>query len=494
MFCISRNGMEKNIGGTPSKGNASFPDRIEGPPKSRYIFSMLLDRYILARHWAPFLFASFVLMFIFLLQFLVKSLDQLAGKGLSPVVIAELILLSLAWMVVLAIPMAVLVATLMAFGQLSSTHQITTMRASGVSLYRMMIPVVLASGLVCYGLILFNNDILPDTNHRVKILLNDISRKKPSMSITPGFFTQLMPGHTIIVERTFENTNDLEGVTIFDYASPTRHTTITGKRGVLSFSPDYKKLIVDLFDGEIHEQGIQQGSEYRRIRFEKHRIAMDAEGFDFQRSAEGTFSRGDRELSADAMQRIVDSLATVLAGTRTRLDLLLQNSVGTLLTPPSVRPPTGTIVPTTDPQTLAGVLRTSVLNEVNYAYYLDLEMRKFQVEVHKKYAIPFACIVFVLIGAPLGIMARRGTFGAGASLSLGFFLLYWSSLIQGERLADRGYLDPWIAMWMANIILGILGIYLTVRSARENPTLDFSWLQRIVPPFLRAPREEDTAT
>jgi len=137
------------------------------------------------------------------------------------------------------------------------------------------------------------------------------------------------------------------------------------------------------------------------------------------------------------------------------------------------------------------MLRTSLQNELNYARYLDLESRKFEVEIQKKYAIPFACIVFVFIGAPLGIMARRGTFGAGASLSLGFFLLYWTSLIQGERLADRGFLDPWLAMWMANIVLGLLGLYLTVRSARENPTLDLTWMKGLVPRFLRSFSQEE---
>jgi lipopolysaccharide export system permease protein len=359
----------------------------------------------------------------------------------------------------------------------------------------MLTPVFLASLLVCYGLIRFNNDILPDTNHRTKILLNDISRKKPSMSITPGFFTQLMPGYTILVERTFENSNDLEGVTIFDYSTPSTHTTITGKTGILSFSPDYEKLIVDLFDGEIHERGLQAGSQYRRIRFEKHRIAMDAEGFDFQRSSEGTFSRGDRELSADAMSTIVDSLSALQESSNDRLQSLLTRTQATLLTPsnPPGRP--GMPGPTTDPTTVSSILRTSILNEVNYSHYLGLEIKKFEVEIHKKYAIPFAaCVVFVLIGAPLGIMARRGSFGAGASLSLGFFLLYWTSLIQGERLADRGFLDPWIAMWMANIILGILGIYLTIRTARENPTLDFSFMYRLVPSFLRPSKHEETST
>ncbi len=440
---------------------------------------MIIWRHILARHAAPFAFASFVLMFIFLLQFLVKSLDQLAGKGLSPAVIAELIVLSLAWMVVLAVPMAVLVATLMAFGQLASTNQITALRASGISLYRMIVPVLLASVVVCWLLIRFNNDVLPDANHRTKILLNDISRKKPTISIVPGMFGQLMPGYTILVRKTFEESNDLEGVTIFDYSSPGIMTTITGQHGAISFSPDYRKLIMDLSDGEIHEQGSREGKQYRRIKFVKHRIAMDAEGFDFQRSAEGTFGRGDRELSAPAMRAIVDSLKGLRTLAVQRLREAIDKQVKEQLDP-AVRPG---IAGAAD---RASMLQSALQSEESYISYLKMETNKYEVEIYKKYAIPFACVVFVLIGAPLGIMARRGTFGAGASLSLGFFLLYWTALIQGERLADRGLVDPLVAMWIANAVIGSMGVYLTIRTARESLTLDFSWMQRLVPKSWRS--------
>ena len=139
---------------------------------------IILWRHILTRHLTPFLFSAFVLIFIFMLQFIMQKMDQLAGKGLSALVIAELIVMNLAWMVVLAVPMAVLVATLMAFGNLSSANEITAMRASGVSLYRMIAPVFVASIALCYLLILFNNHVLPDANHRAKILLTDIYRKK----------------------------------------------------------------------------------------------------------------------------------------------------------------------------------------------------------------------------------------------------------------------------------------------------------------------------
>lgn len=427
-------------------------------------------------------------MAIFLLQFIMKFMDQLVGKGLSAGVIIEVIIFNLAWMVVLAVPMSVLVSTLMAFGSLSSTNEITALRASGMSLYKMIAPVFIASFLLSFLLLRFNNDILPDANHKAASLGNDIRRKKPTLSIIPGLFSQDITGYTILVRKTFETSNDLEGVTIFDNTRPEFTTTITAQKGVVSFSPDYRKLIMDLSDGEIHEIGVPGFQEYRKIRFERHRIAMDADGFDFQRSQESAFSRGDRELSADDMIRRVDSLRKKRVEHEDRALGRFQGDLERLLSGPS----------TVSPQMLylrAGMQNamtraTMLLNSVESEFYNIRELRRkereYLVEIHKKYAIPVACIIFVLIGAPLGIMARRGTFGMAASLSLGFFLVYWACLIGGEKLADRGHLEPWVGMWAANVFLGILGSYLTLRTARENLVINWKALHRLLPARLRA--------
>ena len=450
----------------------------------------ILSRHILLRHLTPFLFSVCVLVFIFLLQFIMQKMDQLAGKGLSAGIIAELIVMNLAWMLVLAVPMAVLVATLMAFGNLSSGNEITAMRASGVGLYRMITPVFLTSIVICYLLILFNNHVLPDANHRAKILLTDIYRKKPTFSLVPGLFSdpREIQGYSILVRKTFENTNDLEGVTIFDYTNSAFLNTVTAERGTVSFSPGFQKLIMDLYDGEIHELSTENYNRYRKIRFEKHRIAMNAEGFDFQRSQESAFSRGDRELSAQAMTAIVDSLRALQDTSRAHIEHTMRQDMQSLFYPSRLPARPGDIQ--LDPRSTAG-LRLSSLSallegEQARIEYFGRRIHEYSVEIHKKYSIPFACIVFVLIGAPLGIMARRGTFGTAASLSLGFFLLYWACLIGGEKLADRGLIDPWFGMWMANILLGILGIYLTARSARENLTINWSSLVRFVPKSWRS--------
>jgi lipopolysaccharide export system permease protein len=269
---------------------------------------MKLYSHILKTHIGPFFFAFFTLMFIFLLQFLMRAVNQLVGKGLSAWVIGELVVLSLSSMVVLAAPMAVLVATLMAFGKLASQNEITAMKAGGMSLYRMIAPVVVASLVLTSLLIEFDNNVLPQANHAFKVLMIDIRRTKPTLTINAGVFAQDLPGYSILARKTFEKSNDLEGVTIYDYTDPSSNVVVTAEKGKVSFTPDYRKLIMDLYDGEIHQLGMSDQRVYRRMRYIRHRIIMNAEGFDFERSSLSSFDRSDRELSAQEMSVIVDSL------------------------------------------------------------------------------------------------------------------------------------------------------------------------------------------
>lgn len=453
---------------------------------------MKLYLYILRAQVGPFLFSFVTLMFIFLLQFIMKFIDQLVGKGLGAWVIAELIVLNLAWMVVLAVPMSVLVATLMGFGSLSAHNEITAMKANGMNLYRMMAPVVFLSIVLAYLSIEFNNTVLPEANHSAKNLIVDIRRKKPTLTITPGLFSQEISGYSILARKTFAASNDLEGVTIYDYTDPVTSVVVTARRGTVSFTHDYQKLVMDLQDGEIHQLNTKEAHLYRKLRYQKHRIVMNVEGFDFERTAKGELGRSDRELSAQTMQKIVDSLEQLNANMRKQLQSMIEQQLQykPLLQPIQVFDKTKGRIGMQDPvidainqaRNTAGMIE----NHLYVMRHYQERINEYLVEIHKKYAIPVACIVFVFIGAPLGIMARRGTFGVAATLSFGFFLMYWACLIGGEKMADRGIIAPWVGMWIANIILGIVGVYLTIRMARESPHIRWSELRRFVPKSLRS--------
>ncbi len=436
---------------------------------------MKAHSYILRAHLAPFLFSFTTLMFVFLLQFLMKAVDQLVGKGLGFWVIGELIVLSLAWMVVLAIPASVLVATLMGFGKLSSQNEITALRAGGMSLPKMMTTVIAAATLLGLLTVEFNNRVLPEANHRFKLLMMDIRRIKPTLSLNSGLFNQDLTGYSILARKVSPNSNELGGLTIYDYTDPSLNVVITADRGRVSFTPDYRRVVMDLSDGEIHRFRPSVQGEYRKIEFTRHRIAMDAEGFDFERSAENAFSRSDRELSADVMRAIVDSLRAEAAAAREQAfeeRAVPQRLPGLSRIPVIARADSSTDLLAA--RLAAQRVRTQLMNSENRRQTIasiGKQVNSYMVEIHKKYAIPAACLVFVFIGVPLGVMARRGTFGVAASLSLGFFLMYWASLIGGEKLGDRGIMPPWLGMWMANIVLGAIGLVLTVRLTKEIPML-----------------------
>ncbi len=442
---------------------------------------MILDKYILKNHVIPFFFSVVTLTGIFVLQFMMKFADRLVGKGLSIWVIIQLVMYNLAWMVVLVIPMATLVATLMAFGNMSQNNEITILKSSGISLYRMMAAPLLASVIVGYFLLLFNNDVLPDANHRAKILMQDISRQKPTLSLIPGVFSQEVTNYAILARGINKETNDLTDVTLYDYTDPSKVDIVTAKKGKIFFSPDQSKLIMDLWNGEIHESDPLKPNVYRKLIFKKHRIAMPADQFSFHQSVPGQ-PRGDRELSTHAMLYIIDSLRTEKTNYLNGLSYVTKKyffNDSTFNFRGYAKAKSNLIYS----QTL-GKLKT-IRNLINSQAQIVLlkqdQINSYSVEVYKKYAIPFACIVFILIGAPLGIMVKKGGFGVAAGISLFFFLLYWASLIGGEKLGNRNLLSPFLGMWAANIIIGIAGLILTIKTVRETVTLNFSSIKKIIP-------------
>ncbi len=416
------------------------------------------------------------LIFLFLFQFLIKSIDQLVGKGLSLWIIVQLISLNLAWMVTLAVPMAVLVAALMAFGGLSSANEITIMKASGISLKKLMIPVMIIALGITYLMVLFNNDVLPEANHQARMLLQDISRTKPTFILEAGKFSDDIGGARIMVRKTFENSNNLEGVFIYDYSSPEVRNVITAESGDISFTSDFKFIIMNLKNGEIHQANIRNYTEgYRLVKFQNHRITLDAAGFGFQRSSDNALSRGDRELSAKSMNAIVDSLAVFIRNNNNsfiegvRVDV--QKVFAINFKDTVYKEPTE-IGKRSNERDSISLLLNSLLtrkemakNQLQSNKSIQKQIDSYNVEIYKKYSIPFACLIFALIGAPLGYRVRRGGFGIAAGFSLLFFLIYWASLIGGEKLADRDLVSPFWGMWLVNIVLGLFGLYLMFKSS-----------------------------
>ncbi len=438
----------------------------------------IISRYILRIHLAPFIFGTVLVMFLFLFQFLLKSIDQLLGKGLSEWVIIQLIALNLSWMLVLAVPMGVLFSTLMAFGNMSSVHETTIIKSSGGSLIKMMRPVVIGGLVLTLLLFWFNDEVLPEANHRAKVLMLDIQRKKPTFSIESGKFSQELDGYTIFARKVDSITGTLYGVTIYDTRNMNNLNIVSADTGIASFSNDMSKLIFNLYSGEIHQIKEQEFKNYRKVNFAKYKIIMNAEGFNLTRTDDDVISRGDREMHIRDMRIIVDEAVAKRNEFDDKLNLLIKKHFAYI----SGKAPDSTtsVLRHVSPEeqsyatTLRNVqrrvsfLKTTLSSDQMRKDDYDFKARQYEIEIQKKYAIPFACIVFVLVGCPLGIMTRGGNFGISAAISLAFYILYWACLIGGEKLADRGMLNPILGMWAGDILIFIIGIVLIFKVNNES--------------------------
>lgn len=452
----------------------------------------ILYRYIIREHLPPFFVAIAVLTFLFLANFVVKSIDKILGKGLSIWIILEYIFLNLMWILALAIPMAVLVAILMAYGRMSADNEINAMRSSGISFWTIIKPSLLFGVIVCVAMIYFNNHILPDFNHRARLLSSDIARKKPDIHIEPGYFIDDLPQYSLLVHE--KEGGILKDLLIYSKGNKEAQTTIKAEAGSLSVEGD--QIVLTLYNGEIHELQLEKLAEYRRIDFRKHVLTMPASNMILQRHEKGR--RGDREMSAGMMLDRVEEIRKKREEAREKIATALGERIGLSVDPANRQrlqeiaelSPDSIITLRTDSlaqkksahRKLRQEIRVGqqrINTQLNLTESYKRQIYKYLSEVHKKYSIPVTCIVFVLIGAPLGIMARHGGLAVGAGFSLFFFLIFWAGLIGGEELADRLIISPWVAMWTPNIVVGLIGVLLTVNTIRERSTLDWSWLRRL---------------
>jgi lipopolysaccharide export system permease protein len=449
----------------------------------------LVERYILREHLVPFLIGFGVVTFLLSMDFLFDYMDLFITKGVPGLVVLELYVLGMGWMVALSVPCAALVAPLMTFGRMAQDNELTALRAAGVSLFKVLRAPIAASILLAAALILFNNHVLPESNHAFANLMVDIAKKRPAVQIQEGVFINDFPGYSLLIGRLDNATSRMENVTIYELKAGGQPSTIIAKRGHLSYSPDGNTLTLELEDGEMHEvPDARRTGKYRRSAFERHVIHIQDVGTELERTTRE--SRSDREMSAQMMltevakieerrRAVIAQLDTTVARAgypsyaaaqaslhpeRRGLAELLRGLGGLVKLGPlesSLRRADGK--DGERPELPAAVAAIVQVKEVELKA-LDRRMNAFRVEIHKKFAIPVACIVFVLIGAPLGIRARRGGFSIGF-LSVAFFLFYYVCLIGGEQLADRSILPPALAMWIANGVLGTAGLILTLRTA-----------------------------
>ena len=251
----------------------------------------LLKKYILKEHFTPFFYSLLIVIFLLFTNFLLRAIDRFLGKGISLSIILEYLFMNLGWILALATPMAILIATLMSYGRFSEDNELTALKSSGISFLRIIYPGIIFSALIAIPLIGFNNFILPEMNYKARMLARDIYKKKPDLNIDVGYFIDDLPKYSFIIKG--KKRNKYQNIHIYGKDRSKTQTTIRAEEG--EFETIGNNILVTLYNGEIHEVDTKVLQNYRRIIFEKHQIIISLE--DFTKTKNSKNLRTDREMN-----------------------------------------------------------------------------------------------------------------------------------------------------------------------------------------------------
>ena len=429
-----------------------------------------LSRYILAEHAGPFLFAFSIIPALLVIDLVPKAVSHVIDKDLGIGVVFEIIGYNLAWMLALSVPMSVLVATLMAFGRLSSDFEITAIKASGINLIRVMIPVMVAAGVIMVGMVHFNDQILPGLNRQARLLWGNISAMRPTLIFRSGAFISDIPGYLILLDDVDHATSRVEGVRITDSRDANKPLIVVAEYGYLKSHEGSTDMTFTLYNGETYTFDFDDPEKDRKGKFDNYVINVEDARSELVRT--DAITPSDREMSISELRAKVTVAQEAIGPYRTQA-IAHMATVWRLFSSDewAIR----TTEPMTDSVAYIHVIgkAAAISSQVNRLYQSVRANQKmhdqYSIEIHKKYAIPAAAVIFVIVGAPLAMLGRRGGMGMAIAISIGLFIIYWGFLIGGESLADRGMISPFWAMWAANVLNGTIGSYLLYIVVTEKP-------------------------
>ena len=445
-----------------------------------------LNKYLFKQSLIPFLLSVAVITTVLFLQFLIRAVDRFLGKGLDVMTIFEYLFLNLAWIIALSVPMSLLISSVMTFGRMAQQNEITALKSAGVNLYNIIKPAILFGSLIAIGLCIFNNFALPEMNYNARLLARDIYKKKPELSIEPGYFVDMIPQYTMIVKEI--DGKDFKDVKIFSKNQKSEQTTIYASKG--SLSSDGKIIRIDLMDGEIHEIDLSNYDHYRKIIFKTHQIMISMDELILNRTTES--NRTDREMRIPQMIDEIKRNKILISQIYERIENVKKEIGITNLNANTLENIEKEIEELKQKRTEISSSKKELnnipfsnLQDKQYILSLTNNLRqfeneftlvenyertnnKFKVEIHKKFTLAIACILFTIVGAPLGILVRSGGMTIASGLSIAFFLVYYILLIWGEQLADRNLLNPGLGSWLPNIILLISGMAILKLSNKRN--------------------------
>jgi len=461
-----------------------------------------VDTFVLKSFIGPLIFTFFIVLIILILQFLWMYVDELAGKGLEFKVLAELLYHFSMTFVPMALPLAILLASLMTFGNMGEFSELTALKASGIPLQRIMKPVIVLIAMLSVVSFIFSNNILPYSTSKARTLLWDIKRKKPDINIQAGTFYNGVPGFSIKITTKDPETNCLYKLIIYDHTDRRGNISVTlADSGYMKATADETGLIMTLFNGysysEIEERTPNPAYRKfpsRKAYFKQQTIVISLSGFDLERSEDGLFKSNAAMKNIAELTYYIDSMNTKY---NERVNFQFKEFNGTKIyneryfgyEPTASFDSSGNKIP--DKKFDAMQLYDSIpatekrmvivkaienlkdangyLAQKNESHHYEIKgIKKYEVEWNKKLTMSFSCIVFFLIGAPLGAIIRKGGLGTPAVISIFFFVIYYVISLSGQKMVEENVIPTIAGMWASSYILLPIGVFLTYKATTDS--------------------------
>lgn len=446
-----------------------------------------LDKLVIRAFIGPFVATFFITVLVLVMQFFWLYIDDFVGKGLSIGVIMEFIWYQSASLVPLALPLAVLLSSLMTFGNLGESYELIAVKSAGISLLRFMRPLFIVTLFICGIAFLFSNYIIPVANLKSRTLLADIVYAKPSFDLKEGVFYDKLNGFAIKIGEKEKNDSVISDIIIYESNSGLQDNFIVAANGVMRISENKRFMEFVLKDGWRYEEKGNMSSpstEYIRLGFTEYKKQFDLSSFGLQqRTADSVNKNNAKMLSMRQLNEAMDSItrSSTLITDRVKNEVFGNFPFVKYLDSNWNKTSTDTasnfehfipdsLKPAVNQRVNNKLMSAKLSNDIAFTLFKEQKrnMRLHEIEWHRKIALSVACLVLFLIGAPLGSIIRKGGLGSPLVFAILFFMLFYFTGTTGEKFAKEGKVNPAIGMWLSTIFLVPIGIFLTYKAMRDS--------------------------
>ncbi len=447
-----------------------------------------LDKLIIKSFLGPFIITFFIAYFVLMMQSLWKYIDDLVGKGLDFVTIGQFLWYVSASLLTLAMPIAILISSIMTFGNLGESFELVAIKSSGVSLLRFMRPLIWISVLFCGITFLFANYVIPYANLKFITLYNDIYLKKPAFDLKPGVFFTHIPGYAIKVDKKDDDGKTIHHVLIYEQGSSIMDNSIVAEKGTMNISDDKRFLEFNLQNGfRYQERGNPDDSstEFIRLGFASFKKLFDLSSLQKQTTNDSIYRNNFKMLSVRQINRSLDSLVKLDDAQAARMNVELSSYMRYSSIPDSlwkkvpepaaklksldkVIPDSLNFLVADAALNIATSLRNSIQNAEAEITARHKDIIYHNIEWHRKFSLSLACLVLFFIGAPLGSIIRKGGLGMPLVVAIVFFLIFHLLNMFGEKFVKEEITSPFVGMWLAVIVLIPMGFFLTYKAMHDS--------------------------